>query len=659
MEDRLLLSTYVVTNVNNSGSGSLRQAILDSNGNPGSNTINFNVSGSGVHTISPSSALPTITVPVIVDGTSEQGYSGSPLIVLSGTDAGPGANGLTITAGSSTVKGLAINSFKGNGIVLQTKGNNIITGDYVGTDATGAIKAANGSSGVNILSGSNNIIGGTTTALRNLLSGNVGYGLAISGSATQVLGNYIGTTISGAAALGNTSGIYVFGSNNAIGGTATGAGNVISGNTIDGIYIPSGSGNLLQGNIIGANSSGLTALANGRYGVNAASPATGDTIGGTTAAARNLISGNKSAGIFLQGSSNQVLGNYIGTTITVGDVLPNSEGILIKGGKNSIGGMAMGAGNLIAGNTTAGIDVTGNDNLVVGNLIGTNSVGQKALPNSVGVTIGGSNNTVGGTGTGSANLISGNLNAGVNIGGGSNNIEGNFIGTDLTGSSALPNGVGVVISAGSNNTMGGADTGAANVISGNTADGIDILADGNTVLANLIGTDVSAANPLGNGQNGIYITASNNYVGGNVIFFNGGDGVAVDGGVGDAIQQNSIGLNGGLGIDLINNGNNNAAAPVLSDVILGDGTTTIDGTLTSTPSTTFTIDLFANNDCNPSGYGDGEIYLGSVTVTTDATGFATFTFTAQVTLDPSQFVSATATDPFNNTSGFAQCLPVS
>jgi hypothetical protein len=117
-------------------------------------------------------------------------------------------------------------------------------------------------------------------------------------------------------------------------------------------------------------------------------------------------------------------------------------------------------------------------------------------------------------------------------------------------------------------------------------------------------------------------------------------------------------LNGGLGIDLINNGNNNAAAPVLSDVILGDGTTTIDGTLTSTPSTTFTIELYVNNDCNPSGYGDGEVYLGSVTVTTDANGFATFSLTVSTVLDPSQFVSATATDSMNNTSGFAQCLPV-
>jgi titin len=720
MEDRLLLTTYVVNNTNNSGSGSLRQAILDSNGNAGTNTITFDITGSGVHTISPTSPLATITNPVILDGTSEPGYNGSPLIVLTGTGAGAGANGLTITAGASTVKGLVINSFKGNGIALQTMGNNVIIGNYIGTDATGTVAAANGSSGVNILSGSNNTIGGTTAAARNLLSGNTGYGLAISGNGTQVRGNYIGTTISGAMALGNTSGVYVFGADNTIGGTATGAGNVIAGNTFDGVFIPSGEGNLLQANLIGTGATGIGALPNGRYGVNLAAPAVSNTIGGTTAAARNLISANKSAGVFILGNNNTVEGNYIGTTITAGDAQPNGEGVVIRSTGNLVGGTTPGAGNLISGNTNAGVDLTGGDNQVQGNLIGTNALGQKTLANGIGVSIAGSNNIIGGTEDGALNLISGNtadgvlivdggndmvegnligtdvtgtdglrnLNDGVTVGGSGSNLvisnvvsangangieirsdsnilEGNLIGTDVSGTVALGNNQdGIFLAQANSNAIGG--IGAGNVISANGGSGINLQSGSNNLIqGNVIGTDVTEANPLGNALNGVYVAGSNNTIGGrvdgagNLIDDNGADGVAVDTGTGNAIQQNSIGLNAGLGIDLLNNGNNNAAAPVLKAVRRGDGTTAIAGTLTSTPSSTFTVELFTTAECDASGQGQGEVYLGSVTVTTDANGFAGFWYGVASDLDPTQFVTATATNASNNTSAFSLCLPLS
>jgi hypothetical protein len=602
MEGRLLLTTYVVTSVNDSGTGSLRQAILNANTDTGTDTITFNISGSGIQTINPATPLPAVTNPVVIDGTSQPGFSGSPLIELAGTNAGPGANGLTIAAGSSTVRGLVIDSFKANGIALESKGSNVIAGNYIGTDVTGTVPAANGSSGVNILSGSNNVIGGTTPADRNLLSGNAGYGLAISGSNTQVLGNFIGTDVSGFAALGNTSGIYVFGSNNTIGGTVPSAGNFISGNTIDGVYLPSGSGNVIQANVIGTDVSRLVALPNGRDGIHVASPAGGNTIGGLAPGAGNLISGNSYTGVSIASAGNQVQGNWIGVDATGGAALANANGVNLSGSSNLI------AANVISANSLDGLSISGASNTIQANLIGTNTTGTVGL---------------------------------------GNNQDGIYL-TQANG-----------------NLIGGAGPSTGNIISANGGSGINLQSGSNNVIqGNVIGADITAANSLGNGRTGVYVAGSNNTIGGtiagagNVIFYNGGDGVAVDGATGDAIQQNSIGLNGGLGIDLLNNGDNKTAAPVLTAVTLGDGTTTIDGTLASTPSTAFTIELFVNNACNPSGFGDGEVYLGAVTVTTDANGFASFSYTVNYALDPTQFVSATATDSQNNTSGFAQCLAV-
>src|SRR5579883_1304482 len=150
LENRVLLATYLVTNTNDTGPGSFRQAILDSNGATGPNTIDFNIPGMGVQTIVPASALPTITQAAAIDGTSQPGYRGTPLIELNGANAGAGVNGLRITAGNSTVKGLAINRFTNDGIQLQTQGHDLITGNYIGTDATANTKLANGGNGVEI-----------------------------------------------------------------------------------------------------------------------------------------------------------------------------------------------------------------------------------------------------------------------------------------------------------------------------------------------------------------------------------------------------------------------------------------------------------------------------------------------------------------------------
>ena len=140
LDDRTLPSTFTVTTNANDGAGSLRQAILDSNANTGADSIEFSIGGGGVQTIALTSALPAVTDPVEIDGTTQPGFAGSPVIVLNGRAAGFNVNGLTISAGNSTVRGLVINSFPfGNGIVLQTNGGNHIVGNYIGVDVTGTI----------------------------------------------------------------------------------------------------------------------------------------------------------------------------------------------------------------------------------------------------------------------------------------------------------------------------------------------------------------------------------------------------------------------------------------------------------------------------------------------------------------------------------------
>jgi hypothetical protein len=629
LEDRQLLSTFLLNNTNDSVTLSLRQAILNANSNPWSDTIAFDVNGGGVQTISPTSALPKITDPVIIDGNTQPQFAGMPLIVLNGTLAGTHASGLTMSAGSSTVRGLVINNFAGIGVLLQTKGGNVIEGNYIGTDPTGTMGQGNGI-GIDLASGTNQI-GGTSAGLGNVISGNTGNGVTIfgTGAAGNVIeGNLIGTDLTGTIALGNGgSGVVIVGPGNTIGGTLAGAGNVISGNKAVGVMII-GSGttsNLVQGNFIGTDSTGTKALGNGASGVSISNGATNNTIGGTSSAARNLISANAREGVTIWATSqNLVQGNYIGTDRTGTQALGNSSiGVFIFGAatNNTIGGTAAGAGNLISANT-GGLAVVGNgtmNNLVQGNLIGTDSSGTMALGNK---------------GNGAA------------------------IGAGATG-----------------NTIGGTSAGARNLISANMGNGLIIFgaATQNFVQGNYIGIDVTGAKPLGNSTNGVLITASNNMIGGttpgagNTIAFNGNDGVLVNTGTGNGIRGNSIFGHPGLGIQLVNNGNNMQPYPVLKVAHSndsddnddeGDGKVTVVGTLNSTPNSQFTIEWFANNHCNASGFGEGETFIGSMTVTTDALGRAKFTMTFAIGVSSGHFITATATDANNNTSQFSRCVRI-
>ena len=353
-------------------------------------------------------------------------------------------------------------------------GGNVIAGNYIGTDATGTTAAANGC-GVEIYSSaSNNTIGGTTAAARNVISGNSGYGVYISGAAASgnvIEGNYIGTNATGTASVANATGVFIDGaSSNAVGGTAAGAQNVISGNSSYGVSISgsTASGNVVEGNCIGTNATGTAAVAN-YIGVKLTN-APNNTIGGTTAGAKNVISGNSSEGVYITGltaSWNAVEGNYIGTNAAGTAVVGNNYGISLWGSNNMIGGTTAGAQNLISGNWSYGVRILGSTasgNVVEGNYIGTDATGTAAVANGNGVYISAApNNTIGGTTAEARNVISGNTQYGVSLvesTASGNVIEGNYIGTDATGTAAVANGGGVFISSASNNTIGGTTAGA-------------------------------------------------------------------------------------------------------------------------------------------------------------------------------------------------------
>ena len=216
-----------------------------------------------------------------------------------------------------------------------------------------------------------------------------------------------------------------------------------------------------------------------------------------------------------------------------------------------------------------------------------------------------------------------------------------------------------------------------NIISGNLGSGISGGSYyGNAVIqGNYIGTDITGTLPLGNGNHGVLATATGAQIGdgatpgsGNVIAFNTHNGIAVTGDLGNPISRNGIFSNGGLGIDLGNNGvtpndagdpdtgpNNLQNFPVLTSALFGGGSTTIGGTLNSMANTAFRVEFFSNASCDPSGHGEGQTFLGFTTVTTDGSGNGSFN-SLTFPVPPGQAViTATATDPAGNTSEFSAC----
>jgi uncharacterized repeat protein (TIGR01451 family) len=461
----LLAATYSVTNTNDSGPGSLRQGILDANSGACAApcAIEFSISGpppGAVFTIAPLTPLPWITASnVTIDGATQTAFWGDtnpagPEVLIDGSLSGTITTGFVLAGSSNVIRNLAISGFAP--------------------------------------------------------SGGSGFAITVNGASTHnvIAGNYIGTDPTGSTRVGNYAGIVIFGPDNIVGGTSAADRNVVSGNNTHAVHLngATSTGNVVIGNYLGTDASGTTAIANFASGVQISGGAANNTIGGTSPAEANIISGGTQTGVFVwnAGAGNAIVGNRIGVNVS-GSPLPNLVGVSVTGTSNlAIGGSAAGAGNLIMYNTRAGVavqDVSARV-LIRGNSIDANGV----------------------------------------------------LGIDLT-MDGLTYGVTV-------NDPGDTDTGG---------------------------------------------------------------------------------------------GNHFQNFPVLLPVVAGGA---IAGTLNSTPTTTFEVELFSNPACDPFGYGEGRTPLGLTSVTTDAAGDGSFSFTPAAPLATGAFVTATATDPDGNTSEFSHCASV-
>jgi titin len=423
LEGRTLFSTYVVTNALDAGAGSLRQAMLDANKHAGVDEIHFAI-GVGPRTIAPVTALPTVSDPVVLDATTQPGFAGKPLIELTGRDVETTSSvtGISITAGASVVRGLVINRFSGNGVRLLSEGGNVVCGNYIGTDASGIVAAPNGGQGVFVQS-AGNVVGGSVASARNVISGNAKNGVQLytsAASGNSISGNYVGTDATGRLKLGNGQcGVAIDGAaDNLVGGFTAASRNVISANAADGVLVadPGATGNRVWGNYVGTDARGLYKLGNGTYGVEVSQP--GNSVGAPMVRARNVISGNAKSGVVLylaSSTGNTVQGNFIGTDASGRRDLGNGgRGVDITNGPadNLVGGASAAARNVISGNDSGGIGVyaAATRNRIEGNFIGTDAYGAAPLPNGglaavVVISSAGVANVIGGAGLGAGNVI--------------------------------------------------------------------------------------------------------------------------------------------------------------------------------------------------------------------------------------------------------------
>ncbi len=698
--------TNVVTTTADVGPGSLRAAIYYATDHPGS-VVRFNIPvtdpgySNGVYNIHLTGQLPTLVANgMVIDGSTQPGFAGKPLIVVDASQILPEtftSDTVLVYSSGNQLKNISFSGFNWNGLTLEYADatNNNIAGCWFGVDPTGTNPAPNAYQGILVASGaSRNIIGGT-----NVLSGNSQYGIFITDSNTTgnvVLGNFIGTGASGSNALANgDSGVFIGNgaSSNTIGGTSIGARNILSGNSQYGIFLTNTTGNVISGNYLGVNATGTAALGNGLSGV-ALFGGTQNVIGGTSAGADNVLSGNGNYGIDIGNpvaTGNFVQGNLIGLGAGGTNGIANAlGGVLLAAGaqSNTIGGTVAGARNVISGNTTAGVFFNGtgtSGNLVEGNYIGTNITGTNAIPNTLAgiyLPYGTPGNIIGGTVAAARNVISGNyygvyLASPATTG---NLVEGNYIGVTPDGTHAVGSAfTGVIIFGGANNnTIGGTAAGAGNLISGFWGYGVyisDAGTAGNLVQGNIIGADLTGTNALGNGYANLLLQlgATNNVIGGtgagagNVIAFSGGPGVLLLNAntTNNTIRGNSIFTNGFLGINFSNatvaanhtgflvGPNNMQNYPVITNAFGYSGSTIILGNFNSLANRGYFIDVYRNIAPDPSGYGEGQFYLGTVSVNTDGSGNASFAYTNSSGNYAGQYITATATAATGDTSEFS------
>jgi CSLREA domain-containing protein len=552
-------------------------------------------------------------------------------------------------------------------------GNHVIQGNYIGLDPEGAVASEDLQFGIYVTS-SRVLIGGDGPGEGNVISG-ADVGIRVGNEGTEVVGNLIGTDPSGTAAIPNRqTGIQIWGEGCVV------RSNLISGNPV-GIQVghtyPSAESHgrdvVVLGNFIGTDQSGMAAIPNGK-GIVLGPEVETAQIGGADPSQANVISGN-GIGIEAQGGSPTILGNRIGTNSAGTAAIPNEYGILIwdRATEVRVGGSAAGERNLISGNTRTGLWLRADGGIVQGNWIGLAADGGSALPNGTGLDIGGDSNRIGGAGAGERNVISGNENGAV-VDGGSNVLLGNLIGTDPSGSSTIPNAVGIYLS-GDGNTLG--EAAAPNLISGNGR-GLVVTGSHNTVQDNRIGTDLAAVAELPNGigievfgpynqigsgtlpgnqvlyNNGPGIRLSSlavgNTIAGNTIAYNAQEGIRIEPGGGVAlntISRNSMYDNSWLGIDLLPGAQADIAAPVIDSITIPGESTT--GAVRGHACPDCRVELFLA-DPDPSGSGEGRTYTAGRTV---ESGAFTVIIPIGATIGICQPFTATATDTEGNTSEFS------
>ncbi|HUT91729.1 MAG TPA: right-handed parallel beta-helix repeat-containing protein [Thermoguttaceae bacterium] len=600
-------------------------------------------------------------------------------------------NGIRVTEGASqTVIGgadhgnlLSGNRYQGVLIDKTAGGSNTIAGNLIGTDKTGMTtdpdktpesgdELGNGDDGIDVggpgSTSTVNVIGGTDPADRNVIAGNGGAGVLIVGAQvnnTQVKGNLIGTDITGTKKLGNAGpGVELQNSPD-----NTVQSNVSSGNGGVGVVIfgADAKRNVVRANRLGTSLDGKTALGN----------LAGVAIwhGSDNVIADNVMSGNTIHGAYVEGESarnNLFTGNKIGTNLAGNAALSNvCDGIRIQGAPdNIIGGAALADHNVISGNKHAGLHIEGakaKNTSVQGNYIGTDVLGTSPVPNGVGVRIvDAPQNAIGGTvanfGDRPRNVISGNQDAGIVIQGAGakgNWIQGNYIGTDKDGAGTnMGNrGDGILIDGAPENVVGGETTTPGktpgNIISANWDAGVHIKGAGakkNRVQGNVIGLDKSGNN-LGNIEQGVFIEdAPDSEIGDktkgitgpasfskkhNVISGNVGEGVRIEGNgaVGNCVRRNKIYRNDGLEINLDGNEDLRLADDDVTPNDWKDGDTganhlmnfpvgltawdsgtqtTISGVLSTADPENAEVDIYVGKTRDATGFGEGEVYKGTV-----------------------------------------------
>jgi hypothetical protein len=583
------------------GTCSLRDAFLQP-----VQVVHFAI-GSGSASIALTSDLPDVAG-LTIDGTTQPGYAGSPLIEITRDPAGTATHGLrkryfpaTGASGFFVLKGLVINGFNGQcpgcgAVILNDpsdtvrEGGNVITNCWIGTDATGSTPAAVPNTyGIQDNTQGGNTFGGTTAADRNVISGNaegITIGTNLTGYSVQTViqGNYFGTDATGTVLVGNTYDIITdapfpgFSPGIVIGGPAPGAGNVLasSGNCIQ---MSNGINNVIQNNRIGVD-------------------VTGTKILGTE------------VGIILYGETNDtILGNQIAGMSGTGIYL----------------------------NETAGSSVPTKGTVIQGNLIGTDVTGNAALrTTAIGIQVGGNapNNTIGGAGAGQGNVIGGLSQAiyvtGDGFGGSStgNVIQGNLVGIG-SGGAAIPNSSQAIVltAVEGGTTIGGIDPGEGNVIALNSS------------IAGFLSPGIDIVDGPGN------------VIRGNSIYGNSGLGIDFVFPYSTTPYPNDPGDG-----DLRPNGLQNF--PILTSVTFPDPAhVRIQGNLNSLPITHYTIDFYANPPpLHPGDFLQGKTWIGLYDnpAISDGAGNLPFDITLPVTGYPNVWISATATDDAGNTSEFSQ-----